>query len=112
MDGLEALLLEWAQWLNVGDGSGYSTMSVLHQDWSPPTPGITPTLKTSPASRVRELHRCIGMLSIRLANTMVVVYCQQLPPVEQARRLHCSESTVRSRVIHAKRRLLAQLNGQ
>lgn len=102
-DRIEALLIEWAQWLTVGDGSGYATMSVLHVDWQPPSPGITPTMKTATPSRARRLHRQIGLMSQRMSNTLVVHYCLRLPIAEQAARLDCSVSAVHARVTLAHR---------
>lgn len=105
-DRIEALLVDWAQWLTVGDGSGYATMSVLHEDWTPPTPGLTPTMKTAHPQRARRLHMLIvSMLSDRLQQTLVVHYCQRLPLVEQAERLDCKVSTVHARVEFAHREL-------
>jgi len=100
-DRMEALLVEWGQWATVGDGSGFSTMSVLHPDWSPPSPGLTPTMKTSHPSRARATHRAIATLSQRLGNTLVMHYCMRLPLAEQALRLDCSVSTVVARVAYA-----------
>ena len=40
---IEARLQRWARWVTVGDGSGFPTMSVLHREWTPPSPGTTPT---------------------------------------------------------------------
>jgi DNA-directed RNA polymerase specialized sigma24 family protein len=97
-DRVEALLIEWAQWLTVGDGSGYASMSVLHVDWQPPSPGQTPTMKTSHPSRARRLHQRIGLMSQRLSNTLVIHYCLRLPIDKQALRLECSVSTVHARI--------------
>lgn len=108
---IEALLVDWAQWLTVGDGSGYATMSVLHVDWSPPSPGITPTMKTSSSGHAARTHRAIGQLSQRLANTLVVHYCLRLPLAEQAERLGCGGSTVLARVAFAHRELRRSLFG-
>lgn len=108
-DRIEALLIEWAQWLLVGDGSGFSAMSVLHEDWMPPSPGVTPTLKTSHPSRVRRLHRLIKLLSRREADTLVVHYCMRLDVEEQALRLECAVSTVHARIESIHKRLRAGL---
>lgn len=110
-DRIEALLIEWAQWLTVGDGSGYATMSVLHVDWTPPSPGTTPTMKTGKASRSAAVHRAIGRMSQRLANTLVVHYCLRLPLAEQALRLDCGEGTVVARLVYAHRLLRRDLLG-
>lgn len=110
-DRIERLLVEWAQWLNVGDGSGFATMSVLHVDWTPPGSGITPTMKVSKASQAQAVHRAVKGLSQRLQDTLVVHYVQRLPLAEQAKRLECGEGTVVQRVVIAHRRLRAALFG-
>ena len=105
---IEARLQRWAQWVNVGDGSGYPVMSVLHPEWQPPSPGVTPSMKTASASDTRQTHRAIAKLSQRLANTLVVHYCLKLSIADQAARLDCAEDTVFGRVEQAHRQL-AQL---
>lgn len=104
---IEARLQRWAQWVNVGDGSGYPVKSVLHEDWSPPSSGMTPTMKVAHATDARQTHRAIARLSLRLANTLVVHYCLRLPIDQQAERLECDRSTVYARVERA-HRLLAR----
>lgn len=94
-------LTEWAQWRKVGDGSGYPTMSVLHEDWSPPSPGLTPTMKVSAPSSARQTHRAIQTLSARMRNTVAVHYLTTLPIAEQAARLECAERTVFERIEQA-----------
>ena len=95
---IEARLLRWAAGVTVGDGSGYSSVNPLHPNWSPPTPGMRPTMKVAGASDVGETHRAIAQLSQRLRNTVVVHYCLRLPLAEQAERLGCAESTVVQRL--------------
>lgn len=104
---VERRLQEWAAWVTVKGGNGYPVTNVLHQSWMPPAPGTTPTLKTVDGKhgRVRETHRAIGMLSVRLANTIVVHYCIGLRGQAAARRLQCAESTVRYRIREAHRQI-------
>ena len=102
---IEARLQRWAQYVTVGDGSGYATTNTLHESWSPPTAGMRPALKSAPATDVRQTHRAIGQLSMRLRNTLVVHYCLRLPVFDQAARLQCSRSTVHERVADAHGRL-------
>jgi DNA-directed RNA polymerase specialized sigma24 family protein len=102
---IEARLQRWADYVTVGDGSGYPAMSVLHPSWQPPAPGQAPTLKVAPSSDARQTHRAIGMLSQRLANTVAVHYCMRLPVAQQAQRLGCEERTVHQRIEHAHREL-------
>lgn len=109
---IHARLLAWAQYVTVGDGSGYPAMSVLHPEWQPPAPGTTPTMKVSAPSMAAQTHRAIGMLSLRLANTLVVHYVLKLPLAEQAERLECAEPTVYARVEAAHRQLRGLLSGE
>ena len=109
---IDALLREWAQYLDSGDGSGFSTMSVLHQDWTPPGGGVLPTLKVARRSTVWRTHAAVGQLSIRLRNTLVVHYVLKLKLEEQAQRLECAVSTVHQRVIEAHRLLRPVLIGR
>lgn len=102
-------LLEWAQWRKAGDGSGYPTMSVLHEDWSPPSPGLTPTMKVAAPSSARQTHLAVQTLSARLRNTLAVHYLANLPIAEQAMRLECAEATVYARIDEVHRQLRALL---
>lgn len=98
-DQMHQRLLEWAQAVTVGDGSGYPTMSVLHEDWTPPSPGITPSMKTSPHSTARQTHRIIGQFSQRLQATLTLHYCfPGLSLDEQAERLGCGVSALHKRI--------------
>lgn len=106
---IEARLQRWAQYVTVGDGSGYAAINTLHEDWSPPTPGMTPTMKALTTSDVRQTHRLIAQLSMRLRNTLVVHYCLRLPVDQQAERLGCGRSTVHERVSEAHRQMQALL---
>lgn len=100
---IEQRLQRWAQWVTVGDTSGFPTMSVLHENWSPPSGTVTPTMRVSDLSDVRATHAAIRSLSQRLANTVVVCYCFKHTTAEQAARLDCAERTVRARVLQAHR---------
>jgi DNA-directed RNA polymerase specialized sigma24 family protein len=102
---VQARLLRWAAWVTVGDGSGYPVMSVIHPEWQPPSPGVTPTLKVGAVTDVRQTHRAIQGLSLRLRNTLVVHYVMRLSLAEQAQRLGCEVSTVIARVASAHRTL-------
>lgn len=106
---IDRLLRTWAQWLMVGDGSGYPSMSTLHPDWSPPSPGTTPSMKVGAPSSARETHRMVGLLSDRLQATLRLHYCTNLPVAEQALRLGCQADTVHKRVQVAHKLLLGVL---
>lgn len=100
-EAMHLRLVEWAQWRKTGDGSGYPTMSVLHEDWSPPSPGITPTMKVSGSSAVHATHLAMAEWSGRMRNTVAVHYLVSLPIAEQAARLGCAECTVYERIAQA-----------
>ena len=108
LDRMEVHLLAWGVWLQGGKrGDGYPTKSVLHQSWLPPTPGMVPTMRVSTTSdRVeRALHAAIQQMSVRMQNTLVVVYVMRAGPVEQGVLLDCSAVAIRNRLVEAKRRL-------
>lgn len=109
-DAMHQRLLEWAAWVTVGDGSGFPVVSVLHESWSPPTPGTTPSMKVSAPSSSRQTHRILATWSLRQRNTVVLYYCTQLPVAEQAARLECDESTVHKRIVVAHRLLRRALD--
>lgn len=98
---IEARLLRWAEAVTIGDASGYASVCTLHESWSPPQAGQRPTLKVGVASDVRETHRAIGRLSLRLRNAVVVRYCYGGTIAEQAMRMECAPDTVRDRVERA-----------
>ena len=102
---IDRCLQLWSEWLLVGDGSGYPAKSVLHPMWSPPSGGITPSLKVAAPSIARQVHREVGKLPVRLANTVVVHYVYKLPLADQAQRLQCQPSTVYARLSEAHRML-------
>lgn len=108
IEAIEQRLREWAQWVTAGDGSGYPSKCTLHPEWSPPAAGTTPTLKAAAPSRARQTHRAIARLSVRLSNTVVVVYCMNLSEADRAERLSCQPATVRAR-LYALHRQLALL---
>jgi DNA-directed RNA polymerase specialized sigma24 family protein len=108
IDVLHQRLLAWAAWLTGGGGGcGYPTKSVLHSSWLPPAPGSIPAMRTSSArssAPERELHAIIRQtLSVRLQNTLAVVYLMRASASEQAVLLECQPSTVRARLGEAKR---------
>jgi len=104
IDWVDRRLREWAQWLMVGDGSGYSAMNPLHPEWSPPTPGTTPTMKVAAPSSARQTNLVVRRLSDRLHATLLLHYCTNLSVADQAARLNCQAATVdqRIRTAHAK----------
>ena len=109
IDWVDRRLREWAQWLTVGDGSGYSAMSPLHPEWQPPTPGTMPTMKVSAPSTARATDRAVRALSARLQDTLALYYCTNLPLADQAARLGCQASTVDARIRSAHAQLAGVL---
>lgn len=108
---IEERLHRWAQAVTVGNGSGYPVMSVLHEDWMPPSPGVTPTLKSSPHTDVWATHKAVGRLSLKARNAVVVHYCLRLQPAVAADRLECAVDTLHARIETAHRELLVLLCG-
>lgn len=98
IDWVDRRLRDWAAWLMVGDGSGYSAMSPLHPEWQPPTPGTTPTMKVAAPSTARSTDRAIRALSARLQDTLALYYCTTLSIADQAARLGCQPSTIDARI--------------
>jgi DNA-directed RNA polymerase specialized sigma24 family protein len=100
--GIEARLLRWAEGLKSGDGNGYPVMSVLHEDWSPPSPGVTPTMKvTVGQSDVRQTHRIVERMSERMRATVVAHYVLRMSARDAAAVLDCAERTVAERIDQA-----------
>lgn len=105
---VEARLQRWAQAVTVGDGSGYPSMSVIHPNWSPPTKGSRPVMKTMPGGAdVQATHRAIGRLSIKQRDAICLHYAYRLSSALHAERTGCAERTVRDRLDAARRALAA-----
>ena len=102
-------LLAWAQYVTVGDGTGYPAMSVLHPQWQPPTPGTTPNMKVSAPSSARQTHRAIAKLKPKSRDALVMHYVKRLPMDQQAEQLGCAAPTVYLRVRTARHELHALL---
>lgn len=105
--GIEARLQRWAESLLVGDGTGYPSISAVHPDWSPPSPGQRPAMKVHGGSDVHATHQAVAQLPLRLRNTVVMYYVLKLPLADQAERLQCAPDTVLDRIDRAHRLLRA-----
>lgn len=108
-DPMEARLLAWAAYRSAGGSAdGYPTTNVLHSSWSPPAPGQRPSMRVSApgCERERALDAKIGELSVRLRDTLYVVYVKRMGAKEQALALGCQPATVRARVQEAKTLLM------
>jgi DNA-directed RNA polymerase specialized sigma24 family protein len=106
---IEARLLRWAEFWKTGDGSGYPVKCTLHEDWSPPSPGMTPTMKVAPVNDAKQTHRMVSRLSERMQATLVAVYVRRMSPVEAGQELGCEAGTVGARVEAAHRELMGML---
>lgn len=109
---IERLLQDWAQWMKIGDGSGYPTKCTIHPLWSPPSAGITPTMKVGSPSSAMQTGRAIRTLSERLQNTLVLHYVMNLSVADQAERLACKPETVDARLRTSHRLLLVALSAK
>lgn len=107
--GIEDRLWRWAEWLKSGDGSGYPVKCTLHEDWSPPSPGITPSMKVSPRNDARQTQRLVHMLSDRLLATLVAHYVVRMSAADAAVMLDCQPDTVHARIAAAHAELLGLL---
>jgi DNA-directed RNA polymerase specialized sigma24 family protein len=112
-DAMERRLREWGTWLAAGCSTtgGYPTKSVLHPEWSPPASGSRPAMKVATVRdvREREVHALVCGMSHRMQQTLIAQYVLNLTAAERAERLGCGPSTVRVRVMNAKRELAASL---
>jgi DNA-directed RNA polymerase specialized sigma24 family protein len=106
---MEARLQRWAEYVTVGDGSGYAATNVLHEDWSPPSPGQRPTLKVCTPTDARETARAVNRLHEKMQHVAVVHYIKRGPVWWQAEQLQCQPDTVHQRVERLHAALLAEL---
>jgi hypothetical protein len=110
MDQADALLMAWGAALKgEAGGSGYPTKSVLHPSWSPPAIGVQGGMQVAAgqALPLGKVHRGVLALPLKLQDTLVVVYVMRESVQARAVLLGCQDSTVRARVLEAKRRLIA-----
>jgi DNA-directed RNA polymerase specialized sigma24 family protein len=110
--GIEARLLRWAEWCHSGDGSGYPVKSVLHEDWSPPSPGMTPTLRVAPHNDARQTQRLVGQLSERMQLALLLHYVKRMPAAHAADVMECRPDTVHARIEAAHGALLRLLEAE
>lgn len=111
---VEDMLQRWALAVTVGDGSGYPVKSVLHPSWSPPTPGLTPTLKSVPGNRqAHVVHQALlelGQERPKLLATVMGVYVLKRQHAEVALLVDgCQPDTIGKRVDEVHRWLACRL---
>jgi hypothetical protein len=106
IQAIDDRLQRWALAVTVGDGSGYPVTSVLHPNWSPPSPGMTPTIKTSASSDVKETHAAICTLqSENLMRAVVAHYIKRGTIEAQSAWAGCKADTLMDRVARAHREI-------
>lgn len=106
---IEDRLLRWAEYFKSGDTCGYPVKSTLHEDWSPPSPGMTPSMRVAPANDAPQTHRMVARLSERLQATLVAVYVKRMTVVQAGVVLACEPATVHARIETAHRGLAGML---
>jgi DNA-directed RNA polymerase specialized sigma24 family protein len=109
---MDERLWRWAEWLKSGDGSGYPVKCTLHEDWSPPSPGMTPSMKVAPHNDARQTQSLVHLLSDRLLATLVAHYVVRLSAADAAAVLDCKPDTVHARIEAAHGELLGLLKTQ
>jgi DNA-directed RNA polymerase specialized sigma24 family protein len=114
IEDIEARLWRWAEAVKSrgADGSGYPVMCTLHQDWMPPSPGITPSMKVAPANDARQTHRLVRQLSERMQVTLVVHYIKRLSHADAACLLDCQVDTVKCRIEAAHHELARRVDAE
>lgn len=96
---IERMLVEWAQAVTVGDGSGFPTKNVLHPSWSPPSGGVLPAMKVGVGGSAKRTHALLKRaLTDKQLCAVVSHYCIKGTAAEQAARLGCVERTVALRI--------------
>jgi DNA-directed RNA polymerase specialized sigma24 family protein len=108
IEEIDTMLWQWAERLKAGDGSGYPTMCTIHPDWSPPSPGVTPTLKVS-KGRQGEVDRLVAQLPDSLRATVVAHYFLRMADADAASVLGCAVPTVGQRIVRAHQLLAGML---
>ena len=110
VDEIEARLLRWAELVKGGgDGSGYPVKCTLHEDWSPPSPGMTPSMKVVPSSDAMGTHRCIANMTAKHRAALVARYVLRMTYREAGEQMQCQEETARARTDAARRELARML---
>jgi len=101
-------LWRWAEAMKSGGvvGNGYPVKCTLHEDWSPPSPGMTPTLRTAPPSDAPQTQRLVLMLSDRAKATLAAHYILRMSTKDAADALDCMPDTVLDRIEAAHRTLM------
>ncbi len=113
IDYIEGRLWRWAEAVKSGGRSiaGYPVVNVLHASWSPPAPGMAPTLRVVPRSDAPQTHRAVCRLSEKAQATLAAHYIKRLPNAAAAELLQCTPGTVAARIVAAQRELAHLLDG-
>jgi DNA-directed RNA polymerase specialized sigma24 family protein len=109
-DDIEARLWRWAEYVKGGSsGAGYPVKCTLHEDWSPPSPGMTPTMKVIPANDAPSTHRIIAQMTAKHRAALVARYVMRLTYAAAGLAMECQEETARARTDAAQRELARML---
>ena len=108
IEEIDRLLWLWAEQLKVGDGSGYPTKSTLHEDWSPPSPGVTPTMKVA-GRGLTGIGKHVDQLPDSVKATVVAKYLLRMSDRDAAAVLACAEATVGQRIVRAHQMLAGMM---
>ena len=95
---IEARLQRWAEWRAVGDGSGYPSVCVLHENWSPPSPGQRPMMKVAAHNDAPQTDRALRRLPAKWLDLALVHYVKKGALEWQGEQLGCMPDTVLDRV--------------
>lgn len=108
IERMERALLAWGAFrAGGGCGDGYPTTSVISPDWMPPASGMRASMPMPARSTMAErlLDFAIQALSVKLRDSLYVVYVKRASVAQRAVMLQCKPLTVDARVREAKRAL-------
>jgi DNA-directed RNA polymerase specialized sigma24 family protein len=111
IEAIDLRLWRWGEAVkNGGDGSGYPIKSTLHEDWSPPSPGMTPSMKVVPASDARQTHGLVRCLSPKQQASLIAHYVKRMTHQQAAEAMQCQPDTVKDRIEAAHREIARMLD--
>jgi len=82
-------------------------MSVIHPNWTPPSQGMSARMPMPARSTLAEqaMDAAIRDLSVKLRDSLYVVYVKRASVLQRSEMLQCKPGTVDARVREAKRQL-------
>ena len=103
-------LLRWAEWKQLGNTAGYPVKSILHPTWSPPSPGMLPTLRVGATSDAQQTHQALEKIqSVNLINAICARYLRRGTLEERAELAGCKPDTFAKRIDRAHREIARAL---